>query len=84
MGGGDDDNDEKKNLVEATSDLYFFFFFFCRNIQVTVFPEINYIIGLQCWSIALFDGSPTCTTLQIFQVRKTVQDPRKRCLIKLV
>lgn len=80
-----DEDGEKKKLVEATSEL-----FFAETFKLQFFPEIYYIIGLQCWSIALFDGSPTCTTLQIFQVRKTVEDPRKstnlpkRCLIKLV
>lgn len=63
---------EKKKLVEATSEL-----FFAETFKLQFFPEIYYIIGLQCWSIALFDGSPTCTTLQIFHVRKTVEDPRK-------
>ncbi len=51
-------------------------FFLQKHSSYIFFPEM-YIIGLQCWSIALFDGSPACTAQQIFQVRKTVEDPRK-------
>ncbi len=60
-------------------------FFFAETFKLQFFPEIYYIIDLQCWSIALFDGSPTYTTdfpskedsggsTQIYKSTKKVSD----------
>lgn len=76
---------EKKKLVEATSELFlqkYSSYSFSRNILHYRPTMLEYCLN---WWVTI-----NCTTLQIFQVRKTVEDPRKstnlpkRCLIKLV